>query len=60
MNTTQAITWGPSKLARKSSHGGAPLAFWGIGVDVLIGAVVIAGVALATLQLQLQLMRREN
>ncbi|MDI3281783.1 hypothetical protein [Polyangium sp. 15x6] len=44
---------GSSKRSERSKPRGAALGFWGLGVDVLIGAVVIAGVAVTTLKLQL-------
>ncbi|MRG93830.1 hypothetical protein [Polyangium spumosum] len=53
MHANHGITLGSSRSAERSPKRSAPLAFWGIGVDVLIGAVVIAGVAFASLKLQL-------
>jgi hypothetical protein len=47
------ITVGSSEFAERPRRRGNPLAFWGMGVDVLIGAVVIAGITFATLKLHL-------
>ncbi|MDC3981803.1 hypothetical protein [Polyangium jinanense] len=53
MRAKHGLTVGSSKPSERSTPRGATLGFWGLGVDVLIGAVVIAGVAVTTLKLQL-------
>lgn len=53
MYTNQGITVGSSRSAERTRPRSMTLGLWGIGVDVLIGAVVVAGVAFATLKLQL-------
>ncbi|HVK65543.1 MAG TPA: hypothetical protein VM694_13765 [Polyangium sp.] len=53
MRAKLGFTVGSSKPVERSTPRGATLAFWGLGVDVAIGAVVIAGIAFTTLKLQL-------
>jgi hypothetical protein len=50
---SHGITVGSSKSAERPRRRGNPLVFWGMGVDVLVGAVVIAGITFATLKLHL-------
>ncbi|MDI1442885.1 hypothetical protein [Polyangium sp. 6x1] len=53
MRANLGFRGGSSRSAERSRQRAATLGLWGLGVDVLIGAVVVAGVAFTTLKLQL-------
>jgi len=50
---TAHVALGRLGSGEESSRGGMTLALWGVGVNLLVGAMVIAGVTLTSLSLQM-------